>query len=309
MFRRFIETIKELVLLFFLIAVGSALIDYARITGGEVPLFCLKNYDEKTKIESYRGIFYQASRKVSVSPEEDLVDSSEIKYYALTKEINVPTKFKNEEFKYTLNTVVSDYCGNAMLYYADQETKLYTYCLDSVRLKEAGKSDDSELSEYLKKDSSLMEDIVSNVPFRGLYSDDETLMFRTEDDSFVNNGLAIYRCHKPGINDIYIGPVDMKMQGDFCGSKDDDSDYLWYVEEVESITPFEGVEVIYEDSEYRYEIVNKNIDDIYWVMPAVRGNEEKRIPIKNIISSKQYSIDKLMERGLTVNIVKKENNE
>ena len=77
----FFGTIKELCLLFILVSIGSALLDYARITSGMVPLFCLKSYDEKTNIQSYRGIFYQASRKVTVSPDEELTDSTDIKFY------------------------------------------------------------------------------------------------------------------------------------------------------------------------------------------------------------------------------------
>ena len=214
MFRRLLETIKELILLFILISVGSALIDYGRITGGEMPLFCLKNYDAKTKIESFRGIFYQASRKVHITPEENLYESSDIQFFVLTKKIKVPSKFINQEFKYTLSTEESSNCGGTDLYYENDNTKLYTYCLDSIKLLEAGSDSDIDLHTYLEKDPSLVEDIVSNVPFRGMYNDD-VLLFRTLNNNFVNNGMTIYRCHKKDNNDIYIGPLDMPMN-DFC---------------------------------------------------------------------------------------------
>ena len=303
----FFGTIKELCLLFILVSIGSALLDYARITSGMVPLFCLKSYDEKTNIQSYRGIFYQASRKVTVSPDEELTDSTDIKFYVMTKPVKVPSQFKHHEFTYTLNTQVSDICGSAKLYYADEETKLYTYCLDSIRLKETGKEEDKELSEYLKKDSSLMEDIVSFIPYRGLYSDNETLLFRTVDTELVNNGLTILRCHKKGINDIYVGPVDMVMQGDFCSYKIDDDEYVWKIEEDKNAKIADtNPETIYEDENYIYQLDSHKSNHIYLVIPAVRGREESRIPLMEVIN--RYPMDLFIERGLDVEKVPKNTN-
>lgn len=300
----FYGTVKELCLLFLLVSIGSCLIDYGRITSGKEPIFCVSNYDEKTKIESYRGIFYQASRKVSVSPEEELTDSSEIKFYAVTKPVSVPSDFKHLEFKYTINTTVSETCGPAQLYYADDETKLYTYCLDSIRLQELGSEEDKDLSEYLKKDSSLMEDIVSFIPYRGLYYDNETLYFRTTDTELVNNGLTILRCHKKGINDIYVGPVNMDMQGDFCTYKIDDDEYVWKIEEDKTATIADkSPETIYEDADYIYQLDSHKSNHIYLVIPAVRGRSESRVPLMEIIN--RYPMDLLIERGLEVKKISK----
>ena len=297
-------TVKELCLLFLLVSIGSCLIDYGRITSGKVPLFCVKNYNEETKIESFRGIFYQASRKVTVSPEEELTDSTEIKFYAVTKPIAVPSSFKHHEFSYTINTKVSDICGDAQLYYADDETKLYTYCLDEIKLQEIGSKKDKDLSEYLKKDSSLMEDIVSFIPYRGLYSDNETLLFRTTDNTLVNNGLTILRCHKKGINDIYVGPVDMIMQGDFCTYKIDDDEYVWKIEEDKDAKVADtSPETIYEDEEYIYQLSTHKSNNIYLVIPAVRGRSESKVPLMEIIN--RYPMDLLIERGLEVKKIPK----
>lgn len=305
---KFIGTIKELILLFILIGAASALIDYARIAGGEIPVFCIKHYNKTTKIESFRGLFYQASRKVHISTEEKLVDSTDIKYEVFTKEIEVPQQFKEQDFDYTLSITKQEECNSqSKLYFADTNTKLYTYCIEKIELKEAGRDEKKDLIEYLRKDSTLMEDIVNRMTYTGIDSDDSTLKFKKIDDSLTTDAIKMYRCHKKNINDIYILPESEAKQDDFCEFKDDDYDFLWYVEEeVKENNEEPEKEVLYENDEFRYEWDEKKSDRVFVVVPGIRGRDEKKTPIREILDSNKHTIEELIERGLKINKVEKE---
>ena len=214
----FLGTLKELVLLFVILSVGSTLIDYGRVNSGNIPLFCTSKYNEKSKVQKFRGIFYQASRKVTVSVDEDLSDSTNIKFYILTKKMNVPSEFKSHNNDYVLNTKVSSECGEVTLYYSSKDTNIYTYCLDSIKMSENGSSKSKELSEYFKSDEKYIDELINYIPYRGFAPDRASLFYRTEDKNMVDNGLTMYQCHKKDNHDIYIGPVDMEFQSSFCNT-------------------------------------------------------------------------------------------
>ena len=214
----FLGTIKELILLFVIISVGSTVLDYGRVNSGSIPIFCTSKYSEKTKIQKFRGLFYQASRKVTVSPDEDLSDSTHIKFYILTKNMNVPSEFKSHEDDLVFSTTVSDVCGDVSLYYSGKDTNVYTYCLDSIKLSEDGVKEAKEFSEYLNKDSKYLDELLSFIPYRGFAPDRVSLFYRTDNKEMVNNGLTIYQCHSKDNKNVYIGPVDMEFKDSFCGT-------------------------------------------------------------------------------------------
>lgn len=90
----FLKKIRNFLIIFTLFGVLTAGLDYLRMNSGLAPIFNISKFDEKTRIQSYRGLFYQASRKVKVSTNESLVDSSNIEYTVLNQKINVPKQFK-----------------------------------------------------------------------------------------------------------------------------------------------------------------------------------------------------------------------
>ena len=215
-----LKTIKNLLIIILILGFLTAGIDYLRMKSGETPIFNIKKYNEKTSVQTYRGLFYIAERTVTASPNESLVDSTNMKYKILIFDVSVPRQFKDLAMEYTIETKETENCTeNSKLYYADKEIKVYTYCLDKISIKEKNKS--KELIEYLKKDNTFIDDIDSKLDYEGLYSDSTTLMFKSKEDNFTNNGLRMYRCNKPNILDVYIGPENMTMQQDFCTFKDD----------------------------------------------------------------------------------------
>ena len=300
--RKIFETIKELILLFLLIGFGSALIDYARICAGSNPLFCVKKFNNITKVETFQGLFYSGSRKISDSQDEKFMLSSDISYKFLTLNVSVPKQFRNTIYKYHLTPHKSDNCSNSYLYYADSNTKLYLYCIDSIDYLE--KTNDSiPFSKALRNNPVLIEDFIVKNKFVG--TRDRILEFKS-DEEVISPNVVIYRCHNKDINDIYIVPEGEGIQDDFCNYKDDDKDFIWkVVDENKSFS--DSLEIIYEDDDYQYELSDGNKDNIYIVYPATRGREEEKVKLMDIINDHKYSMDELIDRGLNITkVVKKE---
>ena len=306
---RFLKFIRNIIIIIFLFGIITAFLDYKRTISGSEPIFNISTYNNLTHIEKYRGLFYQASRTTKINNEEDLDDSFDIKFYVLTIKIDVPSKFKEDKVEFSLKTNEVSKCSeSSKLYYADKDIKVYTYCIDSINVVELGQSKENTLLSYLKKDNKIIDDLIQNISFTGLYVDGSTEMFKTFDDSFSNNGISLYKCNKPGINDIYIGPKGTDMQGDFCTYKDDDFKFISTISEEkldsETVDVNEN-EVFYEDENYTYEFDEKKSDRIFIVAPAVRLSPEKKYSLKDVLNYKLLTIDELEEKGLKFNKVSK----
>lgn len=303
--RTILNAIKNVLIVIIVFGFATAGIDYSRMNSGEVPLFNLSSYNQKTNIQNYRGLFYIAERKVKASTKEPLVDSTNMKFKILVFDVNVPRKF-NTTNTFTVETKETKDCdGKSILYYADMKIKVYTYCLDSINIKE-GKSE--SLASILKKDISIIDDIDNKLDFYGVYKDNSTLEFHDKKDEFTNNGLSMYRCNKENINDVYIAPKDTTFKDDFCTYKDDDLKFLFKIED-NSVKPEpeldeEGKEkeipkeTFYSDEEYDYQFEYKKSDQVFIVHPAVRGRDERKYNIKEVLQNKMLTIDDLKSKGL-----------
>ncbi len=308
-----LNAIKRFLIFVILVGFFTAGIDYIRMIGGDVPLFNLRSYDSKTHIQTFRGLFYIAERKISASEEESLVDSSEIRYKILIFDLNVPRQFKELVFDYTVETQERESCfGPAELYFANKNIKVYLFCLDDIQLVSQGKK--NSLLSYLEKDDTILDDLDTRLGYTGLYLDGVTMKFESMNDSFANPGLAMYRCNYPNINDVYIGPKEMQFHEDFCTFKLDDFHFMFEVsdetpEGLEPVLDEEGnpiPEVFYEDEVYRYEFDVVKSPYVYIVDPAVRGKEEQRYLLKDILAMNILSMDELEKKGLQFNKIDKE---
>ncbi len=215
-----LKTIRNFLIFVILFGTFTAFLDYNNMVGGSLPVFCVSKYDEAKHFQSFRGMFYQASRVTKVNDKESLLESSDINFYVLTKQINIPSQFKEKKFEFTLSVTPSSECLNpSVLYFGNDKTKIYTYCLDKIDVVENGKKDKKELLTYLEKDTSIIEDVIQNMNYRGLYRDNLTEVFESSND-FSDNKIKIYKCNND-VKDIYIVPGDVDMQEDFCTYKMD----------------------------------------------------------------------------------------
>lgn len=302
----FFTTITKMLIIFVVFGFLTAAIDYFRMKSGENPLINIKKYNEKTKIQTFRGIFYKAERKVTSSDKESLTESSGIKFSILVFELAVPRQFKEIKSTYSINTKEIENCQEpAKLYYADKSIKVYTYCLEDIKLTKNNKEE--VLEKYLKKSTTIIDELDAELSYLGLYSDRTTLMFK-DTNNIAKNGLTMYRCNRPNINDVYIGPEGTTFQPDFCTYKDDDFKFMYTIEEEPQTVADETLkqkEVIYEDEQYRYEFDEIKSNRIFIVTPAVRGKEEIRYPLMDIIHGNVLTLDELASKGLKFNKIDK----
>lgn len=309
-----LKLIRNILIFIILFGICTAGIDYFRMNTGNVPLFNISSYKSKDRIQSYRGLFYQGSRKCTVSSEEPLVDSSNITFTVLFWDINVPSSYKDIQEEFTIETKESSICTNSELVYADLNIKVYTYCLDEINIVKDNKK--LSLYDYMVNNNDLIDDIDYHMGYMGLYDDSRTVMLNSRDDNFTNNGLSMFRCNNTNINDVYIGPKNMQFQDDFCTYKDDDFKFIYKIEEIpkEEIVPSLGEvqvieenqkEVFYEDFNYIYEFDEIKSNRVFIVTPEVRGKSEVRIPIKDALSSNIVTIDELKSKGLKFNRIEK----
>jgi len=293
-------------LLFALIIGGfSAGIDYIRMINAEIPMFCKKDYDKKTKIETYTSLLYTAERRVIKNNKEPLYNSRNIKYNLFgIITIDIPNFPVNRSI-FKIETIENESCNNiSQLYYADKNIKVYTYCLESIEIQD--ETGNNPLSSYLEKDSlKTINEIEANMLLKN-YDTSATEYYESTDVDFTEKGLSLYRCNQPNINDVYIGPKNMPFQSDFCTYKDDDFKFIYEIDEVEHSTASEPVpEVFYEDATYRYEFSEPKSDYIYIVAPAIRGKSEVRTPLKTVLYNNILTIDELEQKGLEFNKVSK----
>ena len=216
------KLIKRLILLFLLLGIASTGIDYTRITTGETPIFNIREFDSKTKKETFKGMFYVFERKVSASTNEKLVDSKNLKFEILTYKIEVPKQYTEKVFEFSVETKNEETCSSSKLLYADRAIKIYTYCLEEINIIDNNTKKRDTLLNYLYNDYTIIDDIDSKLMFLGTVKDntqDSTgtiLRFKSDEDKFTNEGLVLYRCNKLYVNDVYIAPKDTEIKDDFC---------------------------------------------------------------------------------------------
>ena len=302
--KEFIKTIYKFVLLILVCGTLTAGLDYTRMTSGQTPIFSLKNYNTKTRTQHCYGLFYKATRKIRASENEPLTESSNIKYKLFYKyAIKIPTQYKNIAKEYTVITEETSNCTEqSKLYYADESIKIYTYCLDSFKVKSDKKTDD--FINYLKEDRTIYDEIDSQLAYTGLYLDRTTQMYLSRNDETTNNGLAMFKCNNNGITDVYFGPRGMSFQQDFCTYKDDDFKFIYKIEELEH-EKIEQPETFYEDQNNYYQFSETKSNYVILKAPAVRGKQEQSIQLKVALAYNLVTIDELKEKGLEFNVVSK----
>ena len=210
--------IYKLLLIVVLVGLITGAIDYFQLKSNNFPLFAQRNYEAPKKKETFRGLFYKATRIVSISPSESLPLSKNVKFYLLI--FDIPLKIDavpiNKDF--TIKTKEDETSTTSKLYYYNGATKIYAYGLKEINVKDKGQT--KSLDKALDKDISVI-DKMTNYLFVSKVMPSFTQYVDMEETNFSDNGLSIIRCQKQDNTDIYIGPRTMEFQEDFCTTKDD----------------------------------------------------------------------------------------
>ena len=284
-------------------------VDYYRMTKGKLPVFQIATYNSKKREQTFHGTFYTAVRVVRANPDEALEESSNVSFYLFQFPIDIKvekTKIKND---FQVKVTPKNDCGNSTLLYADEKIKVYTYCLDNIRV--INKNGEKDLLSSLQEDTSVVEELKGHLAYMGLLSDGSTQQFDSREDDGLE--YRIYQCDSLYISDVYIGPKDMTLQNDFCTFKDDDFKFLYKVsdEAPKDLEPTKNEkgevvpEVFLEDETYRYEFDVPKSSYVFVVVPENRGRVEKRIALRDVLAQKLLTIDELQSKGLTFNKIDK----
>lgn len=301
-----IKNIVKILVVLIIIAIGTCGVDYLRMSSGQLPIFCVAEYNSSKRVQTFQGILYKAERHVRASSNEALVESNNIKFKIVNKySVKIPSKYTKEVITdYQIETKETKECREpSKLYYADEKIKVYTYCLDSITINNSGKKDD--LLTYLKNDPEILDKLNSKLAYKGLSADNSTQIYTTYPDTkYTNNGLTYFKCDKLNIDDVYIGPKDMQLQEDFCTYKDDDFKYIYKITEDEH-PKNEIPEIFYEDLENNYQFNETKSQFVYITIPAIRGRQETKINIKQALINNMVTINELKEKGLQFEVIPK----
>lgn len=291
----------RLLIAILLLGTITCLIDYLRINSNQMPIFSIVNYNEKTKKQTFRGLFYIIERKVTISNQESIKDSKNISFKVLTFDLKIKEGLLEKRDIFQLDVKESANCNApSSLLYSSANIKVYTYCLDSVDVS-INEKKESLLSYFEKKDSA--EEFLSKLLYNGLASDHRSYIYSDYNKLITQNGLKVYECNTiNGNKDIYIGPDTLEKQPDFCINKDDDFKFLYQIVDESPIkeesSPEEVPETFYEDNDYFYQFPYKKSAYVFLETPALRGFPSKKIPLIQALQENRVTIDSLEKKGL-----------
>lgn len=216
--KKLLKIVYRIFLIVIIIGLITGVIDYFQLKNNDFPLFALRSYEAKSKKETFRGLFYKATRTVTISQNEAIYSSKDIKFifFVFNIPLNRNSSITNQTFY--LKTTEEKSCQPAKLLFFNGDTKVYTYCLDTINILDNNQK--FTLEEYLNKDISIINKIINNL-FISKNDNYLTQYIDKEEKHFTNKGLSIIQCHKSDNNDIYLGPRAMEFQDDFCTNKDD----------------------------------------------------------------------------------------
>ena len=298
-----LKLIRNVILFVLFFGIFSAIFDYSRMVKGQLPIFNMSSYDSYKHIQSFKGIFYNASRLVKVDINEPLEKSSNLNFTVLIKKINISLD-KDVSSNAVFKPVRSNSCSNiSNLYYADLDKKIYSYCFDGFSIINDSKEDD--FFNSLKNDNSIIDKLIDNMTFSG-YSN-SFLVYRST-NGYSSTDITIYKCNLDNNNDIYIVPSGTSYMSDFCTYKDDDFKFISTIDDQSNDvgSNVNNPEVFYEDNLYYYTFDYPKKDKIFIVSPAVRLTPARSFSLEDVLKFNLLTIDELEEKGLKFNKVSKQ---
>ena len=216
--KKIFKLIYKLILIIVLIGLITGAIDYFQLKSNNFPLFAKRSYNAPKKKETFRGLFYNATRIVSISTNESIPLSKDIKFTFIIFDIPLEIDPVPVNKDFTVKTETDNSSSTSKLYYYNGDTKVYTYNLKKINIKDKGQT--KSLKKALDKDISII-DKITNYLFVSKITPSFIQYIDMEETNFSDNGLSIIKCQKEDNSDTYIGPRTMEFREDFCTIKDD----------------------------------------------------------------------------------------
>lgn len=299
--------IKKLIYILFFLLIIMGVVDYLRVSTNKHPVFTKIEYNSKTKKQTFKGILHQVEREISISQDEPINLSKEVKFKVYI--INIPiTIEKIKEEKPVIKTEEIKECSNETeLYYYNPQSKqkIYTYCLKSIKLN------NKEIKDYAKDDEAKINDIFDTLVYVAGNSNNQSQIY--EDNAFkeiTTNGITAIKCKN---NDIYFAKANIEIPEDFCTDKKDTFKYDFEIldESNETTCPnqtptcekqpetcLQLEEVFYEDETTKYILNCKKSHVIYLVTKDKNDEIEEKILLKDALLEEKVTIEDLELKGL-----------
>jgi len=210
-----LKGIRNILIVILILGWVTAGYDYYRISVGDQPVFCIKNYDKKNKLESYRGLYYIVERTLKENRDERFDLSRKVVYRFLTirKEVTYTKEKSYEEY---IILVKEKECNSSYLYSELSDSKVYLDCIDEINIKYKNDNKSKSLKDEINEE--FINNLLNKLSYVGL-SSDGTMIFKNLDDSFISKNVTIYKCMN-NTKDIYI-TLNNKMEDDYCIIKND----------------------------------------------------------------------------------------
>lgn len=186
------KLIRSIIFLVLLIGLATAGLDYYLLINNQKPVFNIREYNELKHIEVFKGLFYQVRRKIHISDKEEINDSKNVTYMFILYKINIPTKKKKIKDDNNIHIVKSKDCtDNQSIYVEKEDYKVYTNCIEKIRIK-----NNKDLNE-IENNQSLVNSIIN-----------KSLYLKTENDiefySIKTDNNETYKLSKCTNKNVYL---------------------------------------------------------------------------------------------------------
>lgn len=197
---KFLKAIRNIFLIVLLFGLITTYYDYTNLKKGNSPLFCLRNYNEKTKTEKLRGIFYIVERKVKENPSERFNLSDKITYHILWLQEEIVLERPKDTYDFILEIADNPTCESSKdLYVETKDYKIYLDCITSIKEKKKDEKTGTELKEILEKNPKEIDKIIENLSYMGKTAEETGEIFRATNDLWMNKKLSLYKCENQEI--------------------------------------------------------------------------------------------------------------
>lgn len=204
---KILTTIKNIIIIFMLVCIATAIIDFIRIKNVEAPIFCIKKYDPIQHILYYRGLFYRAERRIKNNINEKMDISEDVSYTFIVFKLKVNYPYKKDILERVIY-IKNNECTNFQKYVEQEDLTIYTNCIEKIKIREEKSLND--LNDRINTDPTIINSIINDMSFMGMINPN-TEKYNSNNNS--NKEYTIYHCMD---NNIYYITKQNYYTNDIC---------------------------------------------------------------------------------------------